>query len=438
MNTQTSTSQPPNPSPTWQPPAGYEPTVSVLEGITVWRPRPEVKQVDAAATFTCPQCGASTRYNIAAGGVACEYCGYTVQAKAQQVGTRAEEYEFTLDTLSQAQQGWGVARRELSCENCGATLTIPEGAISISCPFCASNKVNVRTAANDQLRPRFLIPFKVQASTVRKRATEWLGKGWFHPSELSSASVVDRFTGVYLPFWTFDANITASWKAEVGHERQQRYYDSGSKSWKTRTVIDWRWENGQVKVDIDDLLIIGSSRLSHIILDKLQPFNLNELVAYAPDFLAGWQAQAYEVALPQAWEQSKAIMREQAKRACHKDINSSHVRNFSMTADFANEVWRYILLPVYLAVYQFENKVYQIMANGQTGVIAGQKPVAWWKIWLAIAALLLPGLGLGLVGLLLLVGGVGIIPLGLGGLLLVGGGYASDRIYRQAVASEAA
>jgi hypothetical protein len=50
----------------------------------------------------------------------------------------------------------------------------------------------------------------------------------------------------------------------------------------------------------------------------------------------------------------------------------------------------------------------------------------------------LPGLGLGLVGLLLLVGGVGIIPLGLGGLLLVGGGYASYRIYRQAVASEAA
>ena len=49
------------------------------------------------------------------------------------------------------------------------------------------------------------------------------------------------------------------------------------------------------------------------------------------------------------------------------------------------------------------------MANGQTAVVAGQKPVAWWKVWLAIAALLLPGLGVGLVGLvMLLAGGLGL------------------------------
>jgi hypothetical protein len=80
-----------------------------------------------------------------------------------------------------------------------------------------------------------------------------------------------------------------------------------------------------------------------------------------------------------------------------------------------------------------------VMGNGQTGTVAGQKPVAWWKVWLAIAALLLPGLGVGLVGLiLLLAGGIGVIALGLGGLLLIGGGAFSVQIYRQAVASEAA
>jgi len=374
--------------------------------------------------------------------VACEYCGY-VQPAAEspqeaQVGRRAQEFEFTLETLSQAEQGWGVARRELNCDNCGASLTLPEAVITATCPFCASNKVNVRTASAEQLRPRFLVPFKIQPEEIRQRAVTWLGKGWFHPAELSTSAVVERLNGVYLPFWTFDATILASWKAQVGHERQVRYYDSGSKSWKTRTVIDWRWEDGQVKVNIDDMVVAGSSRLSQLILGRLQPFNLNELVAYAPDYLAGWQAQAYDVTLPKAWETGKTSMRESAKQACYTDIHSAHVRNFSMTADFGDESWRYILLPIYLTAYRFEQKVYQVMANGQTAVVAGQKPVAWWKVWLAIAALLLPGLLAGLVGLvMLLAGGLGVFVLGVAALLLVGGGAVSAWIYKQAVASEA-
>jgi undecaprenyl pyrophosphate phosphatase UppP len=91
-------------------------------------------------------------------------------------------------------------------------------------------------------------------------------------------------------------------------------------------------------------------------------------------------------------------MREQSKRQCRDSIHSSHVRNFSMSADFDNEAWRFILLPVYLAAYRFDQRVFQVLVNGQSGKIAGQKPVAWWKIWLAIAALLLPALVLGLVG----------------------------------------
>ena len=430
-------------NPTPFPPPDYEQATSAIPGITVWQPRAVVTTVDAPKTFTCPQCGATTRYDIAAGGVTCEYCGYVqptaASTQAAPVGRRAQEFEFTLETLSKAEQGWGVARRELSCDNCGASLTLPESVITVTCPFCASNKVNVRTSSTEQLRPRFLVPFKIQPEEIRKRAVAWLGKGWFHPAELSSSAVVDRLIGVYLPFWTFDAAITADWKAEVGHEHQERYYDGGSKSWKTRTVIKWRWEDGQVTVKIDDLVVAGSSHLSRLILERLQPFNLNELVAYAPDYLAGWQAQAYDVTLPQAWETGKTAMREKAKKACYDDIRSSHVRNFSMTADFGEEAWRYILLPVYLTAYGFENKVYQVMANGQTAVVAGQKPVAWWKVWLAIAALLLPGLGVGLVGLvMLLAGGLGLIILGLAVLLLLGGGALAVWIYQQAVASEAA
>jgi hypothetical protein len=435
----------------WQPPADYGPVASTLSGITVFAPRPKITAVDAPQTFICPQCGAATKYDVAAGGVACEHCGFTAQARAQTVGRQAQESEFTLETLNRAEHGWGVERKELHCDSCGAALAMAEGtgapgtagalgtALTATCPFCASNKVNIHTAASDQLRPRFLIPFKIQPEATRASAREWLGKGWYHPSELAASAVVDHFIGVYLPFWTFSAKIASNWKAEVGYERQERYYDAADKEWKTRTVIDWRWENGQVRINIDDLLVVGSSHLSHLILKRLYPFNLNELVAYAADFLAGWQAQAYDITLPKAWEEGKAEMRDQAKEACYADINSAHIRNFVMTADFADEAWRYLLLPVYLTAYKFEGKVYQVMVNGQTGVVAGQKPVAWWKIWLAVAAMLAPGACLALIGLpLLLAGGFGLVPLILGGVAFVAGLVGAFILYNRAVASEAA
>jgi hypothetical protein len=244
---------------------------------------------------------------------------------------------------------------------------------------------------------------------------------------------------VYLPFWTFDARIASAWRAQVGYERQERYYDAGSKEWKTRTVIDWRWEDGQVTVQVDDLLVDGTTRASRNLLERLKPFHLGDLAAYAPEFLAGWQAQAYDVSLTQAWETGKALMRERAMQACRESIHSAHVRNFSMTADFADEVWRYILLPVYVANYPFEGKLYQVMVNGQSGAVAGQKPVAWWKVWLAIAALLVPAVVLGVIGLITLpLGGAGMIPLVLGFVWLVAGGIFSVKIYRDAVASEQA
>jgi len=428
------------PLPPWEVPPNYQAVDSQIPGITVYAPVKAKTEVEAPVTFKCPQCGAATRYDVAAGGVACEHCGFQTQANGQQVGRQAEKLEFTLETVAKAEQGWGTTgRMELHCDSCGASLAVENKDLSITCPFCASNRVNLRQAAEDQLRPRFLIPFKIPVENNRRVAKEWLSKGWFHPDTLGQASVLDRFLGIYLPFWTFTCHIQADWKAEVGYERTERYYDSSSKEWKSRTVIDWRWENGRVNVQLEDWLISGSSHISKKILSRIQPFDLGDLVAYLPDYLAGWQAHAYDIPLTQAWEEGKSQMREKARDACYADISSSHVRNFTMVADFADESWRYVLLPVYLASYKFEDKVYQVMINGQTGTIAGQKPVAWWKVWSAIAAMLAPGVLGGLISLpLLLAGGLGAITLVISFIVLGIGAAFAISLYRKAVDSEAA
>ena len=429
-----------SPTRSWTPPEGFHKVKSHVDGVVVYAPQQVRAPEDEAKSYACPNCGANVNYDISAGGIACEYCGYVAPVKAVKLGQSADEFEFTLETISQSLHGWGTKRQILQCESCGGKLSIPDGTISTSCPFCSSNKVNLLTSPEESLRPRFLIPFKITLEKIHPLATAWLGKGWFHPSELAAKTIIRRFKGVYLPFWTFDTKVDANWRAQVGYEKTERHYNAREKRRETRTRIVWRWQNGDVQLNIDDFLVIGSHRnhINHHILEKLYPYDMQSLVAYEPDYLAGWHAQAYQTTLTEAWNIGKSAIRANARKACYHNIPSHHVRNFSMSADFADESWRYILLPVYLSSYKYEEKIYQVMINGQSGAIAGQKPVAWWKIWLAIAALLAPSVILGLIGLpLLLLGGAGIIPIALGIILFIVGIIFSNILYDKARQTEA-
>ncbi len=167
---------------------------------------------------------------------------------------------------SREPQGWGAERKELACQDCGATTTIPADSLTHTCTFCGSNKVIQRQAAQDILRPRFLIPFKIEPDACQKIASDWLGSSWMTPAALQKLAALAKFNGLYLPFWTFGATTRADWKAQVGHPRTERYYENGE--WKTRTVTDWVWESGQATLKIEDLLQPGTGRLSARLVER--------------------------------------------------------------------------------------------------------------------------------------------------------------------------
>ncbi len=401
------------------PPPNFIADASAVEGIMVYKPAPkETGPQRETVHFACPQCGGATAYSAADGGLTCTSCGYFEAPDRGVVGKAAEDFEFTVDTLNRdSQRGWGGERKELQCQGCGAYTSLPPDSLTHTCPFCGSNKVIQRQAAQDALRPRYLIPFKIEPEACFRLAREWLGSSWMTPGGLKRLAKVADFNGIYLPFWTFDAATQATWRAEVGHTSS--YTDSKGNR-RTRTV--WKWENGRVQLGHNDLLIPGTSKVSNLLLTRIRTFNLNDLAEYEPKYLAGLQAQSYDVSLETSWETARHEMRERTRQACRNQASSSKIRNFSMEMAFADERWRYVLLPVYLANYSYQNQSYQVMVNGQTGDVSGQRPVDWLKVWLAIAALLAPGLTLGVIGAItLLFGGIGMVFLVIGFILLVVG-----------------
>lgn len=367
------------------PPPGFIPTASAVPGIELYRPAPADDKLAPVVNFRCPQCDGATAYSAADGGITCAYCGYHEAPQHPTVGRSADQFEFTVETMTQATHGWGIERTELLCRTCDAHLTLEAGHLTTTCPFCGSNQVVHHKARQDVLRPRFLVPFAVDSDRCHAVTRAWLGNSRLVPATLQRLAALGDFNPVFLPFWTFDARAAAAWRAEVGHTRT--YTD---REGKTRTETVWKWENGSVTTTFDDLTVRGSDDVDVDLLHQIRDFRLDGLVPYDPAYLAGMHAQAYEIGLADAWASARRIMRERVRRQCVDQASSSNMRNFSMSLDFADESWRYILLPIYISTYFFENKPYHIVVNGQSGTIAGQRPADWRKValWTAVPLLL--------------------------------------------------
>ena len=125
-------------------------------------------------------------------------------------------------------------------------------------------------------------------------------------------------SGVYIPYWTFDAQVVCPWEAEAGHYyyTTESYRDDKGNT-QTRQVQHVRWEpaSGSVEHFFDDEPIPGTQGVSLQLLKQVEPFPTNELVAYDTSFLSGFVVEHYQVVLVDAAKASEDSMRRQARAA---------------------------------------------------------------------------------------------------------------------------
>jgi hypothetical protein len=56
-----------------------------------------------------------------------------------------------------------------------------------------------------------------------------------------------------------------------------------------------------------------------------------------------------------------------------------------VSASFAGQSFKHILVPVWLLSYTYGAKQFQVVLNGYTGAVAGRYPISWIKVTVAIA-----------------------------------------------------
>jgi hypothetical protein len=132
--------------------------------------------------------------------------------------------------------------------------------------------------------------------------------------------------------------------------------------------------------------VIGSTSLPQDDTEALAPWDLGALEPMRPDFLSGFQAEAYSVPLPD----SHAVARERMEAVIVGDVRAAiggdEQRIERIDTDWSDETFKHILLPVWTAAYRYGGKAWRFVVNGQTGKVKGERPWSVWKIAFAVLA----------------------------------------------------
>jgi hypothetical protein len=102
---------------------------------------------------------------------------------------------------------------------------------------------------------------------------------------------------MYVPYWTYDADTTTSYRGERGDDYQvqesYRTVENGEEVERTRTVTKTRWTSasGVVSRFFDDVLVLASRSLPHAVTERLEPWDLANLTPYQEAYLSGFRSR---------------------------------------------------------------------------------------------------------------------------------------------------
>lgn len=276
----------------------------------------------------------------------------------------------------------------MECEGCGAHVEVDKTSTATTCPYCGSHYV-LSQKQLDSIVPDGVIPFKIDKNKVESIFTNWIKGRWLAPNVLKTLYQKDKIQGIYMPYWTFDANTRTHYTAMGGINHRVEYEDENGEK-KVRIETRWYPTSGNINHFFDDILVSASNKLDEILLIGVQPSSTRNIVSYSPDYMSGYCAEIYTVDLKDAHNEALAKMNRRLRSKAESDVLRRYdcVRALRLNTSYSDETYKHIFVPVYSTAYTYKDKLYNVLINGETGEIRGEYPKSIAKITAIIVLIL--------------------------------------------------
>lgn len=343
--------------------------------------------------FPCGKCGARLDFDPSARSLKCPYCGHVEKIEPETSAVQERDFEEYLQRMASEQTTLAGRSSQIRCTGCGAIVLLEDKVATEKCPFCGTHLEHEPETAAAMITPESLLPFKVDQRTAKEHFAAWIKSRWFAPNSLKKMANLGQLSGVYIPFWTYDAMTYTYYTGERGDDytETETYTETNAKGeteTKTRQVVHTIWTpvSGEVQHFFDDVLVCASKSLPRSLVTSLEPWDLPSLVNFKPEYLSGFKTERYAVGLDEGFREARGIMDAKIRQLCCRAIGGNHQRLHLVQTQHVGVTFKHLLLPVWLASYRYFEKVYRILVNARTGAVSGERPWSWWKIGLTVLA----------------------------------------------------
>ena len=331
--------------------------------------------------FSCEQCGSLLEFHPGKDMLVCGHCGF--ETPLPESNEEIEELDFH-ERLASLESGEDIEEvMTVSCPSCGAEFERDTNLSSEECPFCGTTIV-AEGGSHKQIKPRSLLPFKVERERARALFRQWVSKLWFAPNDFKQRARLDTtLSGMYVPHWTYDASVTTQYTGQRGI-----YYYVPVSTGKSTTMVRrtaWTPVSGVVDNAFDDILVLASHSLPRNYMEKLEPWGLADLVPFQSEYMSGFRAESYQVGLEQGFAEARRQMDRPIRQTIRYHIGGDEQIIQWMHSEFDDITFKHILLPVWISAYRYRNKPFRFLINARTGEVQGERPWSWVKIASAVA-----------------------------------------------------
>ena len=334
----------------------------------------DVFDYNVSAVVKCHNCGADMVYDPEKGSLHCSYCDAT--------RTIDRKLSFKQDYLSCLKEGEvKFDDSTYKCPNCGAEVKLAPFDTAVKCPYCGGTNV-VEVEDMQGLKPDGILPFALSQNQAAEAGKKWIKKKLFAPIKLKKGFKADNFKGVYIPSYAFTTDSHSDYDGRLG-ERRTRMVGSG-KDRHMETYIEWYDVKGQTSNSFDDVAVEASTQLTQKELNKILPYDTDNLEAYNKDYLAGFSAEKYDTSLKDGFDVAKGQMDDTIRKRIVDGYGADVVDYLNVNTTYFDTKFHYMLLPLWVCAYAYRKKGYRFLINGRSGKSTGKTPVSPLKVAFAV------------------------------------------------------
>ncbi|MEA4973616.1 MAG: TFIIB-type zinc ribbon-containing protein [Candidatus Metalachnospira sp.] len=317
--------------------------------------------------YRCANCGGALEYDANTHIFHCDYClsDFTAE-ELEEIKLKKEEEKGRLENEKAAFEEHAVL---YNCPSCGAEIITDDTTTATFCYYCHSPVVLSGKMTGD-MKPGYIIPFKIDRDEAEKRFFEWVKRKKFLPKDFVNEKSVEKMCGVYYPYWLSDCTVHGRYSASG---KNLRIWIAGDIEYTETKIFDITREGTIVFDNIKNFAMSGDKVK---LATAVQPFRDEEMEKFNMAYLSGFMAEKRTVETDAMGEQLKEQVNKYATRLLDDSVSGYNiVDSKNVDIDMLDTKWDYVLLPVWVLTYISNGKIYYYALNGQTGKAVGELPV---------------------------------------------------------------